>query len=176
MKAIQPLLLAFSACLIISCSKDDTSAPSADRSGELLGVWQPIAYTITGNRTVIEADEATVWTFEGDGAELNYRLAFNENPQTFISQGDFILTLTYTTEEGNSFVRGTNEIVDQSGSWDKSNTRITFTEGEDVCNAVIQQLNDETLRYSVQKEGTVIDGNRSIVTSSLEQYTFAKIN
>lgn len=175
MKIVIKIMFALLVCLPLGCSKNSDTQEATDRTGDLTGLWQPVAYSITGNRTIIEFDEATVSTFEGIGAEFNYTLAFSENPNTFTSQGDFILTLTITNENG-TFVTGSNEFIAENGSWIKAGNSITFTEGSEVCNATISELTANTLRYSRNKEVNTVDGNSSVNTSTLEQFTFFRVN
>lgn len=157
----------------ISCSEDNDTPPPKDQSGELEGRWSVASYIIVGNTTTIVVDEATVREFEGLGADFNYFVFFNENPNSYQATGDYIFTLQ-TTQDGQTTVNGSLVIVNDQGVWERNGNRITITENGETYVYVISEITESTLRFSRNISEDSVDGDTSVSTAATEQFVLFK--
>lgn len=85
--------------LFISCSDDDNNDPPIGIDETALpGTWKLIAFRVNNGQTFIETDEErTLYsTFFSVGKDFETSLTFNQNPETFESDGGYTTVLTNT--------------------------------------------------------------------------------
>ncbi|PQB05055.1 hypothetical protein [Aureitalea marina] len=176
MKKIFTLLLL--AAVIGSCSSDDDAAPPAERTGDLTGNWQVASYLINGDTTIEVFDEVTVQEFSGIGADFNsYNLIFSESPNNYNASGTYIFTLT-TTQDGETFVQGSQVNISQNGTWTRNNNRVTIEESTETYDIVINLLTDTRLEFTRQISEQTVNPNNSttITTTAVEEFICFRFN
>ena len=176
MKKLIPLLIL--GVVLSGCSSDDNGAPPADRTGDLSGNWQVASYLINGDTTTEVFDEVTIREFSGIGADFNnYNLIFGEDPNTYNASGVYIFTLTIT-QDGESFVQGSQVTINQNGSWTRNNNRVTINDGEETYDIVINLLTDTRLEFTrnISRQTVNPDTNTTTTTTAVEEFICFRFN
>ncbi len=134
-----------------SCSKDDDS--SSDTSGDILGKWDMTSYDYVG-KTVTSTQGQTLTTdFVGEAFDIDYNIAFEENPNEITSEGSFSLKLTSTvlgqatTQNISNFDVGIT-----SGTWEKNGNEIITKSIRGEANMKIEELTNTSLVLSIEEE------------------------
>lgn len=145
MKCLRLSLLVLLSVSLFSCSKKDDSAKP---SNQLIGKWKMTEFTYSGSSISTYEGQSTTAPFSGTGKDMDLHLFFSENPNKYISNGDYTIQFTMAMEDQEV----TQDVVIQgfmgSGSWTRDGNKINTTNAEtgQVQTCTITQLDEHTLK------------------------------
>lgn len=155
LKSLLILVISFS---FATCSTDDDSG--SDTSGTLVGTWEMVSFDYSGSTTTEFQGQTIISDFDGVGQNLDYTLAFTENPNEFEGQGSYDIELTSTIAGESTTQVQSIEDTNSTGTYTRAGNTITF-EGTLVSvgdmvpvapqgnnEATISELTNTTLRIT----------------------------
>lgn len=143
MKIFKLTLIALFVATITSCSSDDDN--SSTISAGITGTWQGESFDYSGSTTTEILGESITADFVAETENIDYTLTFSENPNEVVADGsyDVVLTTTVAGQTTTQAVPGTDFL--NSGSWDLTNTTLTFMVDGETSEATVQTLTDNLL-------------------------------
>lgn len=110
----------------LSCENSDDQM---DTSGDLLGDWKLISYTTNGSTAATVQDVTTTSNFTGNASNINYIIAFSENPnKATVENGSFDIELMSSVNGMTSTETTTINDINSDAGWSRNGNTITFTE------------------------------------------------
>ncbi len=168
MKILKPVFVFLFAIISISCgsnddndttdpvneespeSMDESSEDTNDNPPNIIGMWEVISIDADGTSSVEIAGQTIETEFIGEGIDLNYTVAFTEEPNEVTADGDYNIELT-TTVAGQSITETIPGILFiDSGSWMIDGDQITIITSNDIENTgIITTLTETALTIEV---------------------------
>jgi len=182
MKILKPVFVFLFAIISISCgsnddndttdpvneespeSMDESSEDTNDNPPNIIGMWEVISIDADGTSSVEIAGQTIETEFIGEGIDLNYTVAFTEEPNEVTADGDYNIELT-TTVAGQSITETIPGILFiDSGSWMIDGDQITIITSNDIENTgIITTLTETALTIEVVDTEVTIEQQDKIV-------------
>jgi hypothetical protein len=143
MRFLKTTIILFLFAVIFSCTNEEEE-PFINST--IVGNWELTSMVYTGVSKVSMSGMNNELTFSGEASEIDFTLHFSETPNRFISEGGFLITLTYKImgEEIKMPVR-TDDFMG-TGSWEIQGDKLKVTsDGNPTDEMRILKLTDNEL-------------------------------
>ncbi|MEL0456292.1 hypothetical protein WJN01_08650 [Flavobacteriaceae bacterium SZ-1-7] len=149
------------ALIITSCTEDGDPIPQI--SGDIVGIWDMVDYTYTGQTVTTAQGQTLKSDFTGEAYNMNYTITFEENPNNLISMGSFSLKLT-TTTLGQTSTQNIDNIEGLvTGTWEMVNGEIITNANGDQGKMKIEELTESSLVLSIAEKQDLSQSGVSII-------------
>ncbi|UKM64101.1 lipocalin family protein [Flavobacteriaceae bacterium GSB9] len=157
-----PLLFTLLIAIMTSCSSDDSTS---EITADIVGTWEMTDYDYTGTTKTTFEGQTYSADYVGEAFNIDYRMTFNENPNTIETEGSFSLELTTTAfGETSTQVVNTDDVETiNAGTWEIQNGNlVTQADGGIEATYKIEELTETSLVLSLNQE---VDISQSGVTA-----------
>jgi hypothetical protein len=169
---LSKLFLISLAVIFLSCGDDDDD-PQPTSEG-LAGTWAVTAIAYEGTTTTSGGGMEMEADFTGTGKNMDLDITFNENPDTFTSQGDYTIVMK-TTMGGQSITQDYPfEGFLTDGTWELDGKIITVTGPSGPQEATIIEQTATTLKMAWDYTDTQSQQGLSVEMDVHGVYTFKK--
>ncbi|RED45490.1 hypothetical protein DFQ10_102363 [Winogradskyella eximia] len=173
MKKLSLLFLLCISIAVLSCSSDDSDSTPEISEEAVLGTWIGVDVNYTSTSTINLGGESFVTTTVGEGYDVDYTITFNENPQTFLSEGSYSAELTVTSFGQTQVQNVENYEFGINGEWSLVGNQLSITndEGEDAI-YTIEFLSNGLIQLTALVEDTIIQNGieTDIVANTITTY------
>jgi len=179
MKIIK-LTFIFLFVIITSCNNDDNGSNTADPmineespeemeesseemeepSPNIIGMWQVTSINATGVSTFEISGQTIQTDFVGEGIDLNYSVAFTEEPNEVTADGNYNIELTTTIASQSITETIPGILFIDSGNWIIDEDQITITSNNIENTGTITTLTDTNLvieitdaEFTIEQQG-----------------------
>ena len=171
MKTTKLLLLSL-AVIFLSCSEDDE--PPLPTSQGMLGTWTMTAVDYQGTSTTTVQGISTKADFTGTGKDISVVSTFNDNPNTVVTEGSYIIVLK-TTSMGQT---RTDEVPFQdvitNGSWTLDGRTLTIDGIVGPQKATILEQTSTALKMKMDVKQSQTSQGGSVSADIQITFTFKK--
>lgn len=167
------LFLAVLSLGITACGEDDE--PTTNEQG-IIGTWKITGIDYSGtSTTTVQGIPPTTATFTGTGYDMNLSITFGENPNNYVTSGDYSIELV-TMAAGQTFTnQWTNQGFLGNGTWERNGDTLTATDsGGDVGVATIVSESDNEIVFNVMTQETTTDQGVTTVYDIDGTYVFTR--
>lgn len=163
MKILKLILFTALISLTISCSSDDDNV-NLNNDG-IVGVWRGTGVNYEGTSTTTMQGQSFAADYVGVAYDINYTLAFSENPNKVVSEGNYSieLTTTYMGQTTTQNITGLDFLSD--GDWTLNGDILSITVDNETQNATIIELTPNKLVLEAN-ESTTVEQNGATTTST----------
>ncbi|WP_033962077.1 lipocalin family protein [Psychroserpens jangbogonensis] len=158
--------------VLTACSSDDNdnSNDPGDVNGELIGIWDAVDVLYSGDTVIEVAGQTIVTDFVGESYDVDFTLEFSENPNEFVSEGQYSVELTSTTLGQEQVFDVPNLEFVGDGTWTRDGSQLTTVSNGDEGTMTILELTNTTLRLRYQTV-EVINNQGTLNTTTIDLET-----
>ena len=168
---ITKLLLLSLAVILLSCGEDDEPLPT---SQGMVGTWAMTAVDYKGTSTTTVLGVSAKADFTGTGKDMNLITTFNENPNTVISEGSYIIVLKTTASGQTTTDEYPFDEVVTDGTWTLNGRALTITGPNGPEQATVLQQSSTALKMRMDVKESESSQGITVSTDIQITYTFKK--
>lgn len=170
--SIKSLLLGLT-ILIFSCSKENETPYDESM---VVGNWQLTSIDYSGTSTTSILGIKAVTNFTGKGIDMDFKVGFVDDPNEYISMGDYNIELT--TELAGQITTEIYKISDfmMPGTWSLKGDKLIIENLEDTQEAIIKELKSSVMVLVSKYENTTSQTGFTLTQKVTSTFKFERLN